>query len=149
MAMGSGGGSGGVSSDINVTPMADIMLVLLIIFMITTPLMQQGVFVNKATARNAQEAPEIEGEDSTTITVTRDQSIYVNSELVSEDDLAGRLTDRVALAPDKPLFVKSDVAAPFGTVVGIINKAREVGVERIGLLVDREKKEGEGGFFDR
>ncbi len=142
MAMGSGGGSGGISSDINVTPMADIMLVLLIIFMITTPLMQQGIFVNKAKARNAQEAPEIEGEDSTTITVTRDQSIYVNSELVSEDDLLGKLTDRVALAPDEPLFVKSDVAAPFGTVVGIINKAREVGVERIGLLVDREKKEG-------
>jgi biopolymer transport protein ExbD len=110
--------------------------------MITTPLMQQGIFVNKAKARNAQEAPEIEGEDSTTITVTRDQSIYVNSELVSEDDLLGKLTDRVALAPDEPLFVKSDVAAPFGTVVEIINKAREVGVERIGLLVDREKKEG-------
>ncbi len=141
MAMGSGGGPGGISSDINVTPMADIMLVLLVIFMITTPLMQEGIFVNKAKARNAQEAPEIEGEDSTTITVTRDQSIYVNSELVSEDDLLGKLTDRVALAPDEPLFVKSDVAAPFGTVVGIINKGREVGVERIGLLVDREKKE--------
>ena len=141
MAMGSSGGPSGVTSDINVTPMADIMLVLLIIFMITTPLLQQGVFVNKAKAKNAQEAPEVEGEDATTITVTRDQSIYVNSELVSEDALIERLIERVALAPDKPLFVKSDVAAPFGTVVGIINNAREVGVERIGLLVDREKQE--------
>lgn len=142
MAMTGAGKSGGITSDINVTPMADIMLVLLIIFMITIPSLQQGIFVNKAKAENAQEAPEVEGEDATTITVTRDQSIYVNEELMSEEDLVRVLTERVELAPDKPLFVKSDVAAPYGTVVGIINKAREVGVERIGLLVDRAKQEG-------
>jgi biopolymer transport protein ExbD len=138
MAMGGLGGPGGVTSDINVTPMADVMLVLLIIFMITTPLLQQGIAVNKARAANPQESVEVEGEDSTTITVTRDQSIYVNRELVGVDNLIEELSERVALAPDKPLFVKSDVAAPYGTVVEIINKAREVGVERIGLLVDRE-----------
>ena len=138
MAMGGLGGPGEVTSDINVTPMADVMLVLLIIFMITTPLLQQGIAVNKARAANPQESVEVEGEDSTTITVTRDQSIYVNRELVGVDNLIEELSERVALAPDKPLFVKSDVAAPYGTVVEIINKAREVGVERIGLLVDRE-----------
>ncbi len=144
MGMTSGGGSGlsGVTSDINVTPMADIMLVLLIIFMITTPLLQEGVFVNKAKARNAQEAPEVEGKDSTTVTVTRSQEIYINSEQVPPDKIVEKLQERVALAPDKPLFVKSDAVAPYGVVVSVVNKARDAGVAKIGLLVDREKAEG-------
>ena len=74
MGMSSGGSSSSeVTSDINVTPMADIMLVLLIIFMITTPLLQEGIAVNKAKARNAQEAPEVKGKEATTVTVTRHQ----------------------------------------------------------------------------
>jgi biopolymer transport protein ExbD len=143
MAISSGGGkSGSMVYDINVTPMADVMLVLLIIFMITTPLLQQGVFVNKAKAANAQEAPEVEGEDATTVTITRDGSIYVNKLPVPDDVLLEKLETQVALAPEKPLFIKSDVATPYGRVVEVINKGRETGVERIGLLVDRVTKEG-------
>ena len=143
MGMSSGGGysTSEVTSDINVTPMADIMLVLLIIFMITTPLLQEGIAVNKPKARNAQEAEEVEGKEATTVTVTRSQEIYVNDQPVSPEDLLDALTTRVALAPEKPLFVKSDVAAPYGMIVSIVNKAREAGVERIGLLVDREQPE--------
>ena len=142
MGMSSGGvGRGEITSDINVTPMADIMLVLLIIFMITTPLLQEGIAVNKPKARNAQEAPEVEGKEATTVTVTRSQEIYVNDQPVAPGDLLDELTTRVALAPEKPLFVKSDVAAPYGMIVSIVNKAREAGVERIGLLVDREQPE--------
>lgn len=143
MGMTSGGGTGlsGVTSDINVTPMADIMLVLLIIFMITTPLLQEGIFVNKARARNAQVAEEVEGKDATTVTVTRQQEIYVNSEEVAPDRLVDKLTERAAMAPDKPLFVKGDIAAPYGVVVDVVNKARDAGIERIGLLVDRDKGE--------
>ncbi len=142
MSMSSGGGGlSEVNSEINVTPMADIMLVLLIIFMITTPLLQEGIAVNKAKARNAQEAPEVEGKESTTVTVTRSQEIYVNDTAVAPEDLLDELTARVALAPEKPLFVKSDIAAPYGMIVSIVNKARESGVERIGLLVDRERQQ--------
>ncbi len=142
MGMSSGGGSGvsGATSEINVTPMADIMLVLLIIFMITTPLLQEGINVNRAKARNAQEAPEVEAEDATTVTVTRDQVIYVNSKIVPEDQLVDSIQESISRAPEKPLFVKSDVAAPYGAVVKVINKARDAGVERIGLIVDREKE---------
>ena len=141
MGVTSGGrGTGSaVTSDINVTPMADIMLVLLIIFMITTPLLQEGIAVNKAKAKNAQEAPEIEGKEATTVTITRSQEIYINDLSVPREDLLEELTLRAALAPEKPLFVKSDVAAPYGTIVTIVNHARDAGVERIGLLVDREK----------
>ncbi len=141
---GGGGGpaSSEVTSDINVTPMADIMLVLLIIFMITTPLLQEGIAVNKAKARNAQEAPEVEGKEATTVTVTRSQEIYINDVPVAPEDLLDELEMRAALAPEKPLFVKSDVAAPYGMIVNLVDKAREAGVERIGLLVDREMHQG-------
>ena len=143
MSMSSGGGNlSEVNSEINVTPMADIMLVLLIIFMITTPLLQEGIAVNKAKVRNAQEAPEVEGKESTTVTITRSQEIYVNDTAVAPEDLLDELRARVALAPEKPLFVKSDIAAPYGIIVSVVNKARDSGVERIGLLVDQERQQG-------
>ena len=123
-------------------PMADIMLVLLIIFMITTPLLQEGIAVNKAKARNAQEAPEVEGKEATTVTVTRSQEIYINDQPVSPEDLLDELETRVALAPEKPLFIKSDVAVPYVMIVSLVHKARDAGVERIGLLVDRETRQG-------
>jgi biopolymer transport protein ExbD/biopolymer transport protein TolR len=122
--------------------MADIMLVLLIIFMITTPLLQEGVFVTKPKARNAQEAPEIEGKDSTTITVTRDQELYMNKLPIAPEDLVAELIIRVELAPEKPLFIKADVGAPYGVIVDVVNKARDAGLQRIGLLVDRQSSEG-------
>ena len=144
---GTGGGTSvsGVTSEINVTPMADVMLVLLIIFMITTPLIQQGVAVNLARAKNAQEAPEAEAEDATTVTVTRASEIYVNKKLTAESNLFDQIADAFAKAPDKPLFVRVDIAAPYGVVVGVVDVAREVGIERIGLIVDREREEG--GIF--
>ena len=144
MAISGGGGSGvtGMNAEINVTPMADVMLVLLIIFMITTPLIQQGVAVNMAQAKNAQEAPEAEAEDSTIVTITRASEFYVNKRLVGEANLLDRISEAYAKAPERPLFVRVDVATPFGSVVTAVDIAREVGVERIGLLVDREREEG-------
>ena len=142
MSMSTGGGSSvsAVTPDINVTPMADIMLVLLIIFMITTPLLQSGIPVNKAKARNAAEAKDVDSEKATMVTITRDKAIYVNSEQVPPDKLTEKIAERVALDPELPLFVKSDVATPYGTVVDVISKARDAQVERIGLMVDRERE---------
>ena len=137
MAMARGGLETGVTSDINVTPMADIMLVLLIIFMITTPLLTDPLFINKPKAVNAQEAPEVEGKEATTVAIDRMQQVYINRQPVPLEQVVERLAERAALAPEKPLFIKSDVAVPYGTVFGIINKARDAEIERIGLLVDR------------
>ena len=138
MAISSGGGQGGVTSDINVTPMADVMLVLLIIFMITVPLLQEGVFVNKPRAKNAQEEPDVDDEDATMVSVTRQGAIYINREAVPPNLIVERLVERVALKPELPLFIKADVAVLYGTVVDLVSKAREAGVEQIGLMVDRE-----------
>ncbi len=132
------GGGTGVNSEINVTPMADVMLVLLIIFMITVPLLQQGVFVNKPRAKNAQEAPDVDDEDATMVTVTRQGGVYINRDAVPPNLIVEKLVERVALKPELPLFIKADVAVLYGTVVDIVSKAREAGVEQIGLMVDRE-----------
>ena len=147
MAMSSGQGSGvsGVTADINVTPMADIMLVLLIIFMITTPLLQEGVYLNMAKAQNAQVAEGATDEDSTTVALARDEKIYLNKEEVSVTTLPQRLADSVAKAPERPVFVKSDIAVKYGRVVEIVNIARDAGVKRIGLMVDRKEKPGAPG----
>lgn len=144
MAISTGGRGGvtGMNAEINVTPMADVMLVLLIIFMITTPLIQQGVAVNMAQARNAVEAPEAEAEDATIVSITRAGEFYVGKRLFSEANLLDGISEAYAKAPDKPLFVRADVAAPFRRVVRIVDLAREVGIERIGLLVDRQREEG-------
>ena len=142
MGMTSGGGKKGrsaVTSEINVTPMADVMLVLLIIFMITTPLLQEGVYVNKPSAVNAQEAPDAEAENATMVTITRQQEIYINQDRVLEGQLIDNLADRIAAAPDLPLFVKGDVAASYGKVVAVINSARDAGAEKIGLMVERRE----------
>lgn len=137
----SSGGSSGVTHDINVTPMADIMLVLLIIFMITAPLIQSGVQINKARALNAREAPDLDKENVSTVTVTRDGLIFVNREAVpDDDDIPDALQECRDRAPDLPLFVRGDVAAPYGRIVQLINMARDVGYERIGMVVDRKEQ---------
>jgi biopolymer transport protein ExbD len=134
------GGTSGINSEINVTPMADVMLVLLIIFMITVPLLQQGVFVNKPRARNAQEEPLADDEDATMVTITRRGDIYINRDPVGPN--VERIVERVALKPELPLFIKADVAVLYGTVVDLVNKARDAGVEQIGLMVDRQEDRG-------
>ncbi len=131
-----------ITSEINVTPMADVMLVLLIIFMITVPLLQQGVFVNKPRARNAQEEPLVDDEDATMVTITRQGDIYINRDAVGPNQIVERIVERVALAPELPLFIKADVAVLYGTVVDLVSKAREAGVEQIGLMVDRQEDRG-------
>ncbi|HLV02449.1 MAG TPA: biopolymer transporter ExbD, partial [Acidobacteriota bacterium] len=98
--------------------------------------------VNMAAAKNAQEAPEAEAEDATIVTITRNQEVYVNKKLTGPESLTDAIAEAAAKAPDKPLFVRGDVAAPYGAVVEIVDSAREAGVERIGLLVEREREEG-------
>ena len=118
------------------------MLVLLIIFMITTPLLQEGIYVNKPSATMAEEAPDAEKEEATMVTITRLQEVYINKSLVADAEIVDLLAARVEAAPDLPIFIKGDVASPYGKIVEVVHMARETGVKRVGLMVDKRSEEG-------
>jgi biopolymer transport protein TolR len=131
--------SGGVAAEINVTPMADIMLVLLIIFMITAPLKQEGITVNLPKANNPLDAPEADREDVATISLTREGRLYLNKSPINDNELASKLSDFFQKKSEKWVFVRSDQAVPYGKVVEVVNSCRAAGIERLGLMTEKIK----------
>jgi biopolymer transport protein ExbD len=132
-----------VVSDINVTPMADVMLVLLIIFMITTPLLQQGITVNLPKAQNPLDAPEADAQDAIVVAINRDGRVFLRKNPISEVELYEFLAQRFTGGEiNKTMFLKADVAVAYGRVVQIVNQCRNAGVERIGLMAEKEKEIG-------
>ena len=128
-----------VNSDINVTPMVDVMLVLLIIFMVITPMLQKGVSVNMAKTDNPIKMPEADKEDSLIVAVMRDGTIYFNSDKVTPEQLTDKVKDRLGSRPDKRIFVKADAGAKYGDVVGVVDDVRSAGVDQLGLMTDERK----------
>jgi len=137
MGMGGGGGRGEVTSDINVTPMADVMLVLLIIFMVVTPMLQKGVSVELANTTNPIDMKEADREDSVLVAVTRDGKFYLGQDRVNIEDLASKVNDLLSDRIDKKVFVKSDRRAKYGDVVQVVDNIRNAGVDAVGLLTER------------
>jgi len=137
MGMGGGGARGEVSSEINVTPMADVMLVLLIIFMVVTPMLQKGVSVDMAKTNNPIEMKEADREDSILISVMRDGKYYLNTDRVNVDDLTAKVSDLVSNRLDKIIYVKGDYRAKYGDVVKVVDNLRAAGVDKIGLLTEK------------
>jgi len=132
--------AGKVTSDINVTPMADIMLVLLIIFMITTPLLQTGITVNLPKAKNPLEAPEADSQEAIVVALDRNGRLFLGKNLISESALYEALMKRFGGGEiNKTMFLKADQAVLYGRVVEIVNECRKTGVERIGLMTEKEK----------
>jgi biopolymer transport protein ExbD len=137
MGMGSSGGRGEVTSDINVTPMADVMLVLLIIFMVVTPMLQKGQAVELAKTKNPIDMKEADRDDAVLVTVTRDGKLYLGQEKISVDALATKVNDLLASKLEKKVFVKSDLRAKYGDVVAVVDNIRNAGVDQVGLLTER------------
>jgi biopolymer transport protein ExbD len=137
MGMGGGGGRGEVSSEINVTPMADVMLVLLIIFMVVTPMLQKGVSVDMAKTNNPSEMKEADKEDSVLVAVARDGKYYLNQDRISIDDLTDKVTTELTNRIDKTIYVKGDYRAKYGDVVKVVDSLRAAGVDKIGLLTEK------------
>jgi biopolymer transport protein ExbD len=137
MGMGSGGGRGEVNSDINVTPMADVMLVLLIIFMVVTPMLQKGQSVELAKTRNPVDMKEADRDDSIIVAVTRDGKFYLGQDKVNPDDIGAKVNDQLASKLEKKVFVKSDLRAKYGDVVQVVDGLRTAGVDQVGLLTER------------
>ena len=130
-----------VTSDINVTPMVDVMLVLLIIFMVVTPLMQpHGPPVDMAKSRNPVTMPDAGREDSIIVGVSRDGRIYLGNDRIAVDELAAKVKDKLDRRLDKQVFVKADAHARYGVVVEVVDSIRSAGVDEVGLLAEQERR---------
>jgi biopolymer transport protein ExbD/biopolymer transport protein TolR len=134
MAMGGGGGRGSINSDINVTPMADVMLVMLIIFMVVTPMLSKGFDVDKVKTVNAIDMPAADHDDAVLIAVTRDGKFYLGQNKVTIEELATKVADLVSTKLDKTVFVKGDARAKYGDVADVVDIIRTAGVVKIGFL---------------
>jgi biopolymer transport protein TolR len=128
-----------ISSEINVTPMVDVMLVLLIIFMVVTPMLQKGVSVDKAQVNNPEQMPDADKEDALLVSITADGTVFFGSDKTTADALTTKVKDRLANKPDKRVYVKADRRARFGNVVQVVDSVRAAGVDDLGLLTDEKK----------
>ena len=121
----------------NVIPMADIMLVLLIIFMVVTPMLQKGVSVDMAKVDNAQDMQDADKDDAIIIAVTRDGNTYLGSSKIQLDEITGKVKDLISNRLDKTVFVRSDSRAKYGDVVKAVDEVRAAGVDHLGLLTEK------------
>ena len=128
-----------ISSEINVTPMVDVMLVLLIIFMVVTPMLQKGVSVDYAKVNNPEQMPDADKEDALLVSITRDNKVYFGSEQIQVDGLTQKVKDRLINRPDKRVYVKADMRTRFGEVVQVVDSVRAAGVDDLGLLTEQRK----------
>ena len=124
-------------NDINVTPMVDVMLVLLIIFMVVTPMLQHGVSVEMAKARNPRNMQDADKEDAVVVAVTRDGRIFLGTTQMPASELAPKVKDLLASRVDKTVYVKSDARAKYKDVVDVVDNIRSAGVSDLGLLTDK------------
>src|SRR6266853_463340 len=125
----------------NVIPMADIMLVLLIIFMVITPMLQKTTPVDLAMTNNAREMKDADKDDAVVVAVTRDGSIFLNNAKVGKEDITGLVKDKLTGRNDKTVYVKSDARAKYGDVVAVVDEIRSAGVDQLGLLTEKNQKE--------
>ncbi|GFO65930.1 protein TolR [Geomonas paludis] len=130
-------GDRGTMSQINVTPLVDVMLVLLIIFMVTAPMMQQGVQVNLPKADTKALAPK---EDTLVVSVEQSGKTFINSTEVPADQLKDKLTTMLAGREKREVFLKADQAVPYGDVVRVMAQIKGAGVERLGMVTESPQR---------
>jgi len=128
------GGGGGVKSDINVTPLVDVMLVLLIIMMIVAPLLQQGVSVKLPVATNTSEKPDTQ--EQTVLAIDSNRRLYLNAVPVLKDDLQRRVTDILENKKDRIVIIKADEDVEYSAVMDAMDALRASGIEDMGLITD-------------
>jgi biopolymer transport protein TolR len=143
MSMDLGGAKGGVKSDINVTPLVDVMLVLLIIMMLVAPMLQQGVSVKLPTAENTVDKPEQQGQ--TVLAISKDKTIYLNAKPVQDNDLTRRVSELLENKTDKIVLIKADEEVEYSAVMNAMDQLRQAGIEDIGLITERKKGPGAAG----
>jgi biopolymer transport protein ExbD len=124
-------------ADINVTPMVDVMLVLLIIFMVITPMLSKGVSVDLAKTRNPIAMQAADKSDAIVVAVTRDGKTYLNTTQLPPEDLPPKVKDLLTNRLDKTVFIKADARARYEKVVDVVDNLRAAGVDNVGLLTEQ------------
>jgi biopolymer transport protein TolR len=143
MSMDVGGGARGeVKSDINVTPLVDVMLVLLIIMMVVAPMLQKGVNVKLPQAANTADKPETQEQTVVAITATKD--IFVNQKLVREEELAAKVQESLESKKEKTVLIKGDEDAPYSAIMAAMDELRKANIENIGLVTEKKARAAGG-----
>jgi biopolymer transport protein ExbD len=130
-----GGAKGGIKSDINVTPLVDVMLVLLIIMMIIAPMLQQGVVLTLPTAVNTTDKPDTS--DQIVVFVDANSKLYVNTIPVNEADVVGRLQTVLEDKKEKTVYLKGDKDAPYSAIMKMMDALRKAQIDTVGLITER------------
>jgi biopolymer transport protein ExbD len=128
-----------VNSTINVTPMVDVMLVLLIIFMVITPMLQKGVSVDLAKTNNPVQMPDADKEDALVVAIQRDGTVFFGADKIAPDQLTNKIKDKLTNRVDKRVFVRADARTKYGNVVEVVDNVRAAGVDQLGLLTEQRK----------
>jgi len=143
MAMDVGGAKGGLKADINVTPLVDVMLVLLIIMMLIAPMLQKGVDVKLPQAANSVDKPETQ--DQVVIAITAAKGMYLNAISVREDELRQKVMEVLETKKEKIVLIKGDEDAPYSAIMAVMDRLREAQIENIGLVTERKLRGGSTG----
>ena len=134
------GAKGSLKADINVTPLVDVMLVLLIIMMLVAPMLQKGVDVKLPQASYSSDKPETQ--DQTVIAIAADRRLFLNSVPVRDDDLRQKVTEALESKKEKIVLIKADIDAPYATVMATMDKLREAQIENVGLITEKKIRSG-------
>jgi len=143
MSMDVGGSKDGIKSDINVTPLVDVMLVLLIIIMIIAPMLQKGVELNMPYATNTQDKPDTA--DQTVVAVDAMGKLYVNTKQLPEDQVVPRLKAIMETKTDKTVYLKGDKDAKYGAIMQMMDALRHAQIDTVGLITERPGGNAGGG----
>jgi biopolymer transport protein ExbD len=132
----------GVVADINVTPMVDVMLVLLIIFIVITPMLSKGITVDMAKTKNPSPMQNADKEDAVLVAITRDGKTYLGTTQMPADQLPGKVKDLLTNKLDKTVYVRADARSRYEKVAEVVDNLRAAGVDQLGLLTDQMQEKG-------
>jgi biopolymer transport protein ExbD/biopolymer transport protein TolR len=130
-----------VNSNINVTPMVDVMLVLLIIFMVITPMLQKGTIVEMAKTNNPIPMADADKEDALIVAVQRDGKVFFDAQMVTPEELTQKIKERVSNRTNKTVYVRADARAHYKAVVDVVDDVRSAGVDQLGLLTEQKHEQ--------
>jgi len=126
-----------VNSEPNVVPMCDIMLVLLIIFMVITPMLQKDVSLDLAKAVNPRAMRDADRDDAVIVSITRDGKVFLGSEQTKPEELVGKVQELISSRADKTVYLRSDTRTKYETVVDVVDEIRAAGVDQLGLITEK------------